>query len=74
MRKFIKRFDDFIVNKLTIKNIMYLLLSFILINCYSFFILKYRISTLDNLLMVFALDFSLLCWFKFINSMKNRGV
>lgn len=71
MKNFIKKIDDFIVNKLTFKNIMYLLLSFLFINCYTFFVLKYKINTLDNLLMVFALDFSLLCWFKFMNSIKK---
>lgn len=72
MKNFIKKFDDFIVNKITLKNITYLILAFILINCYSFFVLKYRINVLDNLLMVFALDFSLLCWFKFMISIKNK--
>lgn len=71
MKNFIKKFDDFIVNKITLKNITYLFLSFILINCYSFFVIKYRINAVDNILMVFALDFSLLSWFKFMNSIKK---
>lgn len=71
MKNLIKKFDDFIINKITLKNITYLLLSFILINCYSFFVVKYRINALDNLLMVFAIDFSLLYWFKFINSIRK---
>ena len=71
MRNFIKKFDNFIVNKITLKNIMYLLLSFLLINCYSFFVVKYRINAFDNLLMVFALDLSLLYWFKFLKNIKK---
>ena len=71
MKNFIKKIDNFIVNKITLKNILYLILSFLFINCYTFFVLKYRINTLDNLLMVFALDFSLLCWFKFLKSIKK---
>ena len=72
MRNFFKKIDNFIVNKITLKNVLYLVLSIIFINCYSFFVIKYRINALDNLLMVFALDFSLLCWFKFFTSIKNR--
>lgn len=71
MKNLIKKIDDFIVNKITLKNITYLILAFILINCYSFFVVKYKINALDNLLMVFALDFSLLCWFKFLISIKK---
>lgn len=71
MKDFIKKLDNFIVNKLTIKNIMYLLLAFLFINFYSYFVLKYKINSLDNLLMVFSLDFSLLCWFKFLKSIKG---
>lgn len=71
MKDFIKKIDDFIVNKITIRNILYLCLSFLFINFYTYFVLKYKINTLDNLLMVFALDFSLLCWFKFLKSIKE---
>ena len=71
MKDFIKKIDDFIVNKITLKNILYLILSFLFINCYNFFVIKYRINTFDNLLMVFALDFSLLCWFKFMKSIQK---
>ena len=71
MKDFIKKLDDFIVNKITLKNILYLFLSFLFINFYTYFVLKYKINTLDNLFMVFALDFSLLCWFKFLKSIKE---
>lgn len=71
MKDFIKKLDDFIVNKITLKNIKYLILWFLFLNCYNFFIIKYRVNIWDNLLMVFALNFSLLCWFKFINFIKK---
>lgn len=72
MKNFFNKIDNFIVNKITLKNVLYLILAIIFINCYNFFVLKYRVNSIDNLFMVFALNFSTLCWFKFFMSIKNR--
>lgn len=67
MKDFFKKIDNFIVNKIPLKNIAYLLLSMLFMNCYNFYILKYRVNSIDNLFMVFALNFSILFWFKFLH-------
>lgn len=73
MKDFFKKVDNFIVNKITLKSVLYLILGIIFINCYNFFVLKYRVNSIDNLFMVFSLNFCTLCWFKFFTLIKNRG-
>lgn len=72
MKDFFKKIDNFIVNKITLKNVLYLILALIFINCYNFFVLKYRVNIIDNLLIVFALDLSIIFSLKFFTSIKNR--
>lgn len=71
MKNFIKSIDNFIVNKINLKTCKYFVLVLLFMNCYNFFVIKYNISVIDNLLMVFGLDFSILCWFKFLRSIKE---
>ena len=44
------------------KGVLYIVLSMVFMNCYNYFVFKYKITNLDNILMVFALNFSMLCW------------
>lgn len=62
MKNLFKKIDNFIVNKITLKGVLYIVLSMVFMNCYNYFVFKYKITNLDNILMVFALNFSMLCW------------
>lgn len=70
MKNLFKKIDNFIENKITLKSFLYIVLSILFMNCYNYFVIKYRITNLDNILMVFALNFSTLCWFKFLQNKK----
>lgn len=69
---FFKKLDNFIVNRFNLKQFLYLLFSFIFMNGFTYFVLKYKINTIDNLLMVISLDLSLLYWFKFLDFFKKK--
>lgn len=69
---FFKKLDNFIVNRFNLKQFLYLLFAFIFMNGFTYFVLKYKINTIDNLLMVMSLDLSLLYWFKFLDFFKKK--
>lgn len=72
MKNLFKKIDNFIVNKITLKSVLYIVLAISFINCHSHFVFKYKITNLDNILMILALNFNTLCWFKIFTEIKNR--
>lgn len=72
MKNLLKKIDNFIVNKINFKSILYFILGCIMINCFNYYVLKYRINNLDNILMIFALNLSTLSWFNFYKLIKNN--
>lgn len=72
MKNLFKKIDNFIVNKITLKSVLYIVFAISFMNCHSYFVIKYRITNLDNMLMILALNFSTLFWIKIFTEIKNR--
>lgn len=72
MKNLFKKIDNFIINKINFKSIIYFILGCIMINCFNYYVLKYRINNLDNILMVLALNLSTLSWFNFYKLIKSN--
>lgn len=72
MKNLFKKIDNFIVNKITLKSVLYIVLAISFIYCHSYFVIKYKITNLDNMLMMFAINFNTLCWFKVLAEIKDN--